>query len=111
MELVKPVEPVLWACIVELVMGGTGYGTVEALIFRLNLKKKSKLKNKAVIKTAYRLVMCCLPGIICWKIICNSPEEGLEGLLIMNVALSRSEMFEWSTDWLTSQNGQLTGQT
>ena len=31
MELVKPVEPVLWACIVELVMGGTGYGTVEAL--------------------------------------------------------------------------------
>ena len=30
-ELVKPVEPVLWACIVELVMGGTGYGTVEAL--------------------------------------------------------------------------------
>ena len=32
MELVKPVEPVLWACIVELVMGGTGYGTVEALI-------------------------------------------------------------------------------
>ena len=32
MELVKPVEPVLWACIVELVMGGTGYGTVEALL-------------------------------------------------------------------------------
>ena len=32
MELVKPVEPVLWACIVELVMGGTGYGTVEALV-------------------------------------------------------------------------------
>ena len=31
MELVKPVEPVLWACIVELVMGGTGYGTVKAL--------------------------------------------------------------------------------
>ena len=31
MELVKLVEPVLWACIVELVMGGTGYGTVEAL--------------------------------------------------------------------------------
>ena len=31
MELVKPVEPVLWASIVELVMGGTGYGTVEAL--------------------------------------------------------------------------------
>ena len=31
MELVKPVEPVLWACIVELVMGGTGNGTVEAL--------------------------------------------------------------------------------
>ena len=33
MELVKPVEPVLWASIVELVIGGTGYGTVEALIF------------------------------------------------------------------------------
>ena len=32
MELVKPVEPVLWASIVELVIGGTGYGTVEALI-------------------------------------------------------------------------------
>ena len=32
MELVKPVEPVLWPCIVELVMGGTGYGTVEALV-------------------------------------------------------------------------------
>ena len=31
MELVKPVEPVLWASIVELVIGGTGYGTVEAL--------------------------------------------------------------------------------
>ena len=35
MELVKPVEPVLWACIVELVMGGTGYGTVEALLLTL----------------------------------------------------------------------------
>ena len=33
MELVKPVEPVLWASIVELVIGGTGYGTVEALIW------------------------------------------------------------------------------
>ena len=32
MELVKPVEPVLWASIVELVIGGTGYGTVEALV-------------------------------------------------------------------------------
>ena len=32
MELVKPVEPVLWASIVELVIGGTGYGTVEALL-------------------------------------------------------------------------------
>ena len=32
MELVKPVEPVLRDCIVELVMGGTGYGTVEALL-------------------------------------------------------------------------------
>ena len=31
MELVKPVEPVLPAWIVELVMDGTGYGTVEAL--------------------------------------------------------------------------------
>ena len=31
MELVKPVEPVLWAWTVELVMGGTGYGTVEPL--------------------------------------------------------------------------------
>ena len=31
MELVKLVEPVLLACIVELVIGGTGYGTVEAL--------------------------------------------------------------------------------
>ena len=34
MELVKPVEPVLWASIVELVIGGTGYGTVEALLRR-----------------------------------------------------------------------------
>ena len=34
MELVKPVEPVLWASIVELVIGGTGYGTVEALAWR-----------------------------------------------------------------------------
>ena len=37
MELVKPVEPVLWACIVELVMGGTGYGTVEALVWAREL--------------------------------------------------------------------------
>ena len=40
MELVKPVEPVLWACMVELVMGGTGYGTVEALFRR----KKTRLR-------------------------------------------------------------------
>ena len=40
MELVKPVEPVLWACIVELVMGGTGYGTVEALGRRADRKGK-----------------------------------------------------------------------
>ena len=37
MELVKPVEPVLWASIVELVIGGTGYGTVEALVSTLGL--------------------------------------------------------------------------
>ena len=44
MELVKPVEPVLWACNVELVMGGTGYGTVEALFFRPT--KWSELSNQ-----------------------------------------------------------------
>ena len=53
MELVKPVEPVLWACIVELVMGGTGYGTVEALIltchsvdfFALSPRKSGRYAN------------------------------------------------------------------
>ena len=39
MELVKPVEPVLWASIVELVIGGTGYGTVEALLGALQMAR------------------------------------------------------------------------
>ena len=49
MELVKPVEPVLWASIVELVIGGTGYGTVEALVrvrpLSLHIKQFLHLKR------------------------------------------------------------------
>ena len=41
MELVKPVEPVLWASIVELVMGGTGYGTVKALVLSMHHENRT----------------------------------------------------------------------
>ena len=47
MELVKPVEPVLWASIVELVIGGTGYGTVEALLkMALRWQKSAAIPKK-----------------------------------------------------------------
>ena len=54
MELVKPVEPVLWASIVELVIGGTGYGTVEALV---------TIRNDEMMENSYnnenKKVWCC----------------------------------------------------
>ena len=60
MELVKPVEPVLWASIVELVIGGTGYGTVEALV--VNQGTQAGNSKTIVILTArapYPDVTCC----------------------------------------------------
>ena len=48
MELVKPVEPVLWACIVELVMGGTGYGTVEALAASAAGRSRRRGRRKGI---------------------------------------------------------------
>ena len=52
MELVKPVEPVLWASIVELVIGGTGYGTVEAL-----------QSGMPTLKTPYLRAKLCVQGL------------------------------------------------
>ena len=45
MEVVKPVEPVLWACNVKLVMSGTGYGTVEALLASSVGRRSSNLQQ------------------------------------------------------------------
>ena len=64
MELVKPVEPVLWASIVELVIGGTGYGTVEALAVGAG---GSLWQSDGILPTRRNLVACLVPISRCWS--------------------------------------------